>query len=432
MSESDLFAGRKAQLNKVIDAANQRGQHAIVYGERGVGKTSLARVLSSRIRTASGVPPQREAPTSDGHRTSLNCTAKPRPRESSGANVVAPMINCHSVQTYAGIWREMFSQIEILESRSRPGFQRGTDQVPGPDLLPANDDHITPGVVCAALAKVASFQQDQGVPTLVILDEFDRTPNGLFKRTVADTIKTLSDRATPVTIVIVGVADTVGDLISEHQSIERAITQVHMPRMQIEETNEIIGKGLAKLGMRIAPKAKERVASLSQGLPSYTHRLSLHAAREAITARRVTIQPDDVRQAVREVVLDTGQSLRDEHRKAVTSTRAVNLFEQVIVACACAKTDQFGFFGTGDVRAPMSDIMGRQVDIPSFARHLKQFCEEHRGPILRQVGVKRRYRYRFANPLMQPFVIMNGIVGDLLNEDAAILRGSGVREGARR
>ena len=64
---------------------------------------------------------------------------------------------------------------------------------------------------------------------------------------------------------------------------------------------------------------------------------------------------------------------------------------------------------------------------PFLRPPLEQFCEKHRGPILRQVGVKRRYRYRFANPPMQPFVIMNGIVGDLLNEDAAILRGSGMR-----
>ena len=29
-----------------MDAANQAGQHAIIYGERGVGKTSLANVIS--------------------------------------------------------------------------------------------------------------------------------------------------------------------------------------------------------------------------------------------------------------------------------------------------------------------------------------------------------------------------------------------------
>jgi DNA polymerase III gamma/tau subunit len=41
-----LFAGRVNQLNRIIGAVSQRGQHAILFGERGVGKTSLANVLS--------------------------------------------------------------------------------------------------------------------------------------------------------------------------------------------------------------------------------------------------------------------------------------------------------------------------------------------------------------------------------------------------
>ena len=195
--------------------------------------------------------------------------------------------------------------------------------------------------------------------------------------------------------------------------------------MEIAEIDEILRNGMTKLSMRIDPKAKERIANLSQGLPSYTHRLALHAARQAIAAKRMTIHQDDVREAVREVVLDTGQSLREIYRRAIASTRTVSLFEQVIVACASAKTDQFGFFSTGDVRKPMTSIMGRKYDIPSFARHLKQFCEQDRGPILRQYGVRRRYRYRFINPLMQPFVIMNGIVSELLTEDAVIIEGAG-------
>jgi hypothetical protein len=34
----DLFAGRKVQVDKVVRAVLQRGEHAILYGERGVGK----------------------------------------------------------------------------------------------------------------------------------------------------------------------------------------------------------------------------------------------------------------------------------------------------------------------------------------------------------------------------------------------------------
>jgi len=42
INREDLFAGRQPQTRDVVDAVNQQGQHAVLYGERGVGKTSLA------------------------------------------------------------------------------------------------------------------------------------------------------------------------------------------------------------------------------------------------------------------------------------------------------------------------------------------------------------------------------------------------------
>lgn len=36
---ADLFAGRQRQLTQIIDAIGERGRHAILYGEPGVGKS---------------------------------------------------------------------------------------------------------------------------------------------------------------------------------------------------------------------------------------------------------------------------------------------------------------------------------------------------------------------------------------------------------
>ena len=45
----DSFAGRTEQLAEIVDVVAQRGQHAVVYGERGVGKTSLAVVATGAL-----------------------------------------------------------------------------------------------------------------------------------------------------------------------------------------------------------------------------------------------------------------------------------------------------------------------------------------------------------------------------------------------
>jgi energy-coupling factor transporter ATP-binding protein EcfA2 len=41
-----LFGGRMDQVTDVINTVGQKGKHVILYGERGVGKTSLANVLA--------------------------------------------------------------------------------------------------------------------------------------------------------------------------------------------------------------------------------------------------------------------------------------------------------------------------------------------------------------------------------------------------
>jgi hypothetical protein len=38
-----------------------------------------------------------------------------------------------------------------------------------------------------------------------------------------------------------------------------------------------------------------------------------------------------------------------------------------------------------------------------------------RGAVLKRSGVKRRFRYRFTDPLMQPFVIMKGLADGVID-----------------
>ena len=89
----------------------------------------------------------------------------------------------------------------------------------------------------------------------------------LIKRGIADTVKTLSDHAVSATVVLVGVADSVGELIEEHESVERALIQVHMPRMSYKEVEEIVTTGMNRLSLSVDSHALRRICILAQGLP---------------------------------------------------------------------------------------------------------------------------------------------------------------------
>jgi len=186
--------------------------------------------------------------------------------------------------------------------------------------------------------------------------------------------------------------------------------------MSREELEQIVNNGLARLEMRIEAPALQRLTLLSQGLPHYTHLLALYATREAIDYASDTVTLDHVIAAIRTALTQAQQSIRSAHHTATMSPRKENLYTRVLLACALAKTDDLGYFAPSDVRDPLSRIMAKKYEIPSFARHLNIFCEDARGPVLQKTGISRRYRYRFANPLLQPFVIMQGMVDGLVTE----------------
>lgn len=45
VTTAELFAGRSSQMLRALDAIAERGRHVLLYGERGVGKTSLAQII---------------------------------------------------------------------------------------------------------------------------------------------------------------------------------------------------------------------------------------------------------------------------------------------------------------------------------------------------------------------------------------------------
>jgi surfactin synthase thioesterase subunit len=87
-----------------------------------------------------------------------------------------------------------------------------------------------------------------------------------------------------------------------------------------------------------------------------------------------------------------------------------------LLACALADRDALSYFRSADVAAPLALIMGDD-DAPSFSRHLKEFCTAERGPVLERVGARQPYRYRFTNPVLEPYVIMQGLADKLISED---------------
>lgn len=375
-----LFAGRKEQISSIINAMMQRGQHVIVYGERGVGKTSICNILTDLF-----TPPQ---------------------DKSSSINYIR--INCDVRDRFNSIWNKIFREMVIRFKGGSLGFSSESveREVKVIELIPKK---FSPEDIRVLFQKLGNFN-------ILVIDELDRVEDRETTTLLADTIKSLSDHAVRTTIVLVGVADSVEELIKEHRSIERALVQIHMPRMSPTELAEIVDKALAKVKMTIAADGRNSIVNLSQGLPHYTHLVGLYASQGAIDNDRMTINKEDVLQAVKKAVDNAQESIVNAYHKAIASSRKT-IYAEVLLACALAPKDILGYFAAGEIRSAMQAITQKHYDIPAFSRHLNDFCDEKRGTILQKTGFARRFRFRFKNPLLQPFIIMNGLTRGLIREN---------------
>jgi hypothetical protein len=177
----------------------------------------------------------------------------------------------------------------------------------------------------------------------------------------------------------------------------------------------IVSKGYEKVGFDFESALPDVIAKLSQGYPHYTHLLGLWAGRRALAQGRATVTCDDLELAIPEALRNAAGNVQQEYEVAVASTQPGNLFDEVLLACALAQKDSLGRFSTVDVRGPLRDIAGRDVQIGGYQSHLAKFCQAERGPILKKSGSKRNYRWRFIDPQVIPYINIHGKQEDLLH-----------------
>ncbi len=378
IDKANLFAGRKTQLRRLVDAISDRGRHALLYGERGVGKTSLVSIFHEIIGISEILPLKKQSSPNDNFTT---------------------------------LWNEIFRML-TFELKSQGDY--GKEHITPYTLADIYKGHnITPDDVVRELTKIS------GSHPVIIFDEFDKVTDVETKKLMSHTLKALSDSGVNSTIIIVGVANDINTLIQEHESVKRNIEEIKMPRMSVEELNEILEERLPTLGLTISNEARNKIIMLSRGLPEYVHSLARDAAIRALKNARKDILTLDVDEAINDLIVHSEQSTNYFYKQAIHSNKSNAIYRQVLLACALANTDDEGRFTPTSVIEPLAKILKRKiVKIGNFQQHLAAFCSETRGSILEKQGSARSFKYRFREPKMQPYIIMQGIATKDIDQDS--------------
>jgi Cdc6-like AAA superfamily ATPase len=363
IQQTKFFFGRLDHLEQVVQAINERGQHIVVYGERGVGKTSFAGNVASKL-----------------------------------SNVHPVKVTCNRTDGFRKLWDKAFQRVKFEQKTKGVGFQpiERTETVQLDLFLPDKVD-ITALDVQFVLETVSAN-------LLFIFDEFDTVHNTGVVAEMADTIKALSDNAPRVSIMLVGVGATVMDIIGQHQSIERCLRQVKLPRMSSAELMDILTHGANHLGLCFRPEIANQIVTFSHGFPHFTHLLGKQACRAALEDSVSEVGLEQLKRSIASSVGRVDESVRSAYQRATMTSKDSSRFRAVVWACAACLEDEHGSFRGTDIAKAYSKIVDENTDTNSINYYIGKLCSEERGQLLEKLGTSKNIRYRFANPLLKAYV----------------------------
>jgi Cdc6-like AAA superfamily ATPase len=200
-----MFAGRTKVMTALIRSIEDQRLHAVVYGERGIGKTSLLRMLALAAQEA---------------------------------RYLVVYVTCGARSEFDETFRAVADAIPLMYHKAYgPTSLEGERGDTLASLLGV--EPITVRSASEALTRI------EGTRVLVILDEYDRTLSEDFRRSIGELLKSLSDQSVRVHFLIAGVAANMTELVANVPSIQRNIIAMQLPKMTAAEIRSIIKNGEA-------------------------------------------------------------------------------------------------------------------------------------------------------------------------------------------
>jgi Cdc6-like AAA superfamily ATPase len=394
ISDPSLFAGRVEELREVVRTLHTPRSMPLIYGHQGVGKSSIAaqarRIASGDVELLHRYRIANWAFTEDDRFLVfyLPCTDAIR----NVPQLLERLINLVQEEierTPADQEREVLDvtvRAEInakLLTLGREVKSRPVGRVSYSDALDAEERLLRTVDTLVSLSRHR---------VLFVIDELDRVGD---TAGLASFIKSHSSEV--LRFMLVGVAQDVSNLLSDHSSLERLAIPVHLRVMLSKELEGIVSRVetyLQEEGLeyRFAPAARRKLAWVAGGFPWYVHVLGQEALRLAYEDGTTEVTVDHVQRSVATLHQNRWtQQFSDLYQTAV---RDSSQRETVLRMFAC----------WGDSDIPLSEIYRelRKIGISNPSVYKKHLMQERYGRVLVAPPFVERGLVRF---LREPFKI---------------------------
>ena len=283
--DTRLFAGRGRQVETGIAALYKPGSLIAIYGLRGAGKSSLGlqlgKIAKGDSTLAINLGLEKELPrTGFNYETLYFCA---HDGIANAQNLLSSLIvgdgADDSLLSAAGELRSTESKTSLSASIGGGAIPASLtisrESASAKYSLPSMEATFTEFKKLIAKFRIKYKQKKK---LLIIIDEFDRIRN---QNGLASVIRELSSET--LKFALIGIADSIGDLVIDHLSLTRNIHSISLQTMTISEMRQILenSERVLKGKLRFSAQAKSAICDNAKGYPHFVHLLGLESALQA-------------------------------------------------------------------------------------------------------------------------------------------------------
>ncbi|WP_094843510.1 ATP-binding protein [Bordetella genomosp. 11] len=381
----ELLRGREKELEIIRRALVMPGRHIFIFGDRGVGKSSLAHTAANLYQSSDGAPITVSG-SSDATFTSII------------ANIAYQALNRSRVQ-------------RIETTRTCTFSWRGLSLGENREISPIDISAqlLTIGDAIGLLSEVGTLHSRAPV---IVLDEFDTISDVDERNKFASLLKMIGDQEVPIKFVFTGVGSSLDELLGAHQSAYRQLATIELDRLGWEGRREIAMQAAHAFELDLDDNIAWRIAIVSDGFPYFVHLIMEKMLWEAFTAEEPveTLGQVQYLAGLNAAIGEITAELRRPYEKAVLHRDAE--YETVVWATADGE-DLFRDIGRMHEsyeivcrKRQETAVLNRQ----KFGEKLRQLKSVAYGNILQSVD-KRPGWYTYNEKMLRGYVRMQAEAG---------------------
>ncbi|MFA7351255.1 MAG: ATP-binding protein [Methylotenera sp.] len=380
--------GRSHEIDIIERALYQPGRHIFIFGDRGVGKSSLAATAAYQYQSAEAEPIFVSGSIDDTFKTII-------------ANIANQALGRSKTEN---IKRNESIGIEWRGLRWGGGIEISSLDVAS-QIQSIGD--------AAELLKQISLNHSE--KPIVVLDEFDTIKEQSERNKFAALLKQLGDQSINLKFIFTGIGHSLDDLLGAHPSAFRQLETVELPRLAWEARREIVINAADAFGLSINNDINWRIAIVSDGFPYYIHLIMEKMLWEAFIEDEVTteLSSEHYYLGLRTAIQSINAELKRPYDQAVSHRD--QQYENVV--WSTADGDELyrplkDMYGAYKILMQKRGLVDQALLQPKFSEHVRKLKDKSYGEMLMQVENRQGW-YTYSEKMLRGYVRMqaeaNGI-----------------------